>query len=44
MAVFFWTSRFQLLQGMFVQSLAQILEELNGYDFSILRLMDKNKA
>ena len=25
----FWTSRFQLLQGMLVQSLAQIFEELN---------------
>ena len=27
---FFWTSRFQVFQGMFVQSFAQIFEELTA--------------
>ena len=27
---FFWTSRFQVLQGMFAQSFAQIFEELTA--------------
>ena len=30
MTLFFWTSRFQLLQGMFVQSFAQTFEELTA--------------
>ena len=30
---FFWTSRFQVLQGMFVQSLAQKLDDLSAEDF-----------
>ena len=28
----FWTSRFQVLQGMFVQSFAQKIEGLTAYD------------
>ena len=28
--LFFWTSRFQVLQGMFVQSFAQVFEELTA--------------